>query len=529
MPTPPRHAETAWARPLVFAAAALSTALWAYACGDGASEPTTPTPDPPRATSVTVTPSTAQLAAPGSTVQLAAEVRDQNGNVMGGAPVSWSSSAAAVATVDGSGLVRGRDEGTATITATSGSAEGTATITVANPDRAALAALYNATDGPNWVDNTNWLTDAPLGEWYGVNMDGLGRVQGLDLRGRWDSEAREFVSHGLAGEIPPELSDLANLGSLALPGNELAGPIPPELGDLANLTVLSLDANALTGPIPPELGDLANLTRLGLSRNELAGPIPPELGDLTNLMILELWFNALTGPIPPELGDLANLTRLDLSGNELAGPIPPELSDLTNLTWLRFDSNALTGPIPPELGDLTNLTRLDLDANALTGPIPPELSDLANLMTLELRFNALTGPVPPELGDLANLTSLWLSGNALTGPIPPELGDLANLTLLELYDNPLEGALPLSLEGLPLSVFWYFSTNLCVPADESFRAWLNAIPNHRGTGVDCGGSTAPSGTARETPREEDLVRVVVPAAFPVGIASPTPPAGRRGR
>ena len=481
MPTPPRHAETAWARPLVFAAAALSTALWAYACGDGASEPTTPTPDPPRATSVTVTPSTAQLAAPGSTVQLAAEVRDQNGNVMGGAPVSWSSSAAAVATVDGSGLVRGRDEGTATITATSGSAEGTATITVANPDRAALAALYNATDGPNWVDNTNWLTDAPLGEWYGVNMDGLGRVQGLDLRGRWDSEAREFVSHGLAGEIPPELSDLANLGSLALPGNELAGPIPPELGDLANLT------------------------RLGLSRNELAGPIPPELGDLTNLMILELWFNALTGPIPPELGDLANLTRLDLSGNELAGPIPPELSDLTNLTWLRFDSNALTGPIPPELGDLTNLTRLDLDANALTGPIPPELSDLANLMTLELRFNALTGPVPPELGDLANLT------------------------LLELYDNPLEGALPLSLEGLPLSVFWYFSTNLCVPADESFRAWLNAIPNHRSTGVDCGGSTAPSGTARETPREEDLVRVVVPAAFPVGIASPTPPAGRRGR
>ena len=36
-------------------------------------------------------------------------------------------------------------------------------------DRAALVALYEATDGPNWVDNGNWLTDAPLGEWYGVD------------------------------------------------------------------------------------------------------------------------------------------------------------------------------------------------------------------------------------------------------------------------------------------------------------------------------------------------------------------------
>ena len=426
MPALPRHAETAWARSFVFAAAALSTALWAYACGDGASGPTTPNPDSPRATSVTVTPFNS-LAAPGSTVQLAAEVRDQNGNVMSGAPVSWSSSAAAVATVDGSGLVLGRGEGTATITATSGSAEGIATITVANPDRAALAALYNATDGPNWVDNTNWLTDAPLKEWYGVNTDGFGRVKGLDLRGRWDSEAREYVSHGLAGEIPPELRDLTNLGSLSLQGNELAGPLPPELGDLANLAWLDLGSNALTGPLPPELGDLANL-KWGL---ELSG-------------------NALTGPIPPELGDLANLTRLELFGNKL------------------------TGPIPPELGDLANLTRLDLFGNALTGPIPP------------------------ELGDLANLTLLSLSGNALTGPIPPELGDLANLTLLRLNDNPLEGALPLSLEGLPLSLFWYDSTNLCVPADEAFRAWLNTIPNHRSTDVDCGGSTAPSGTARET-------------------------------
>ena len=38
----------------------------------------------------------------------------------------------------------------------------------AETDREALVALYNATDGENWGDSENWLSDAPLGEWWGV-------------------------------------------------------------------------------------------------------------------------------------------------------------------------------------------------------------------------------------------------------------------------------------------------------------------------------------------------------------------------
>ena len=119
---------------------------------------------------VTVSPSV-DTVSPGDTLRLIAEAYDENGHVVVGASFTWSSSNAAVATVDASGLVRGAGEGTATITATAGDVSGTSEITVVNPDRAALVALYNATDGPNWVDNTNWLTDAPLGEWYGVSTD----------------------------------------------------------------------------------------------------------------------------------------------------------------------------------------------------------------------------------------------------------------------------------------------------------------------------------------------------------------------
>ena len=43
-------------------------------------------------------------------------------------------------------------------------------------DRDALVALYNATDGPNWTNNTNWLSDRPIGEWYGVTTDAYGRI-----------------------------------------------------------------------------------------------------------------------------------------------------------------------------------------------------------------------------------------------------------------------------------------------------------------------------------------------------------------
>ena len=117
-------------RILVVAAATLSAALWGpLACGDGGTEP--PPPDPPRPTTVTVTPATAELTALGASVQLQAQVLDQYGQVMAGAAVSWSSSAASVAAVDGSGLVTAAANGAATITATAGSASGTAAVTVA--------------------------------------------------------------------------------------------------------------------------------------------------------------------------------------------------------------------------------------------------------------------------------------------------------------------------------------------------------------------------------------------------------------
>jgi len=97
---------------------------------------------------------------------------------------------------------------------------GTGAVCGVDGDRAALKELYDSTAGPDWNDNTNWLTDEPIGEWFGVRTD----------------------------------STTGRVTRLVLPANKLTGRLPAELGRLDALEVLSLRENDLTGPIPPELG-----------------------------------------------------------------------------------------------------------------------------------------------------------------------------------------------------------------------------------------------------------------------------------
>ena len=378
-------------------------------------------------------------------------------------------------------------------------------ITITDPrsvagDRAALVALYNATDGENWTDNTNWLTDAPLHQWYGVEAYANGRVMLLSLG-----------SNQLTGQIPLELGDLTNLWHLDLSENQLSGEIPAQLGRLTELIYLDLSLNQLSGEIPEELGSLSYLQTLGISNNQLTGQIPAELGSLTNLQALVLSNNRLSGKIPPELGNLINLIELSLSNNRLSGEIPAELGNLPNLWSLYLSNNRLTGCVPASLqsvagNDLAELglpfcampdpgitagdraalvalynatgganwakntnwltdtplgrwhgvktdntgrvTALDLDWNRLSGKIPAELGNLTNLEFLSLNVNQLSGAIPEELGHMTNLATLSLEANRLSGAIPAGLGSLANLTRLYLINNQLSGAIPEELGSL---------------------------------------------------------------------------------
>ncbi|MDE2926813.1 MAG: hypothetical protein OXT71_10490 [Acidobacteriota bacterium] len=375
------------------------------------------------------------------------------------------------------------------------------------------------------------LIDNQLSGRIPPGLGSLGNLTSLGLNG-----------NNLTGPIPPELGSLAEATSFSLQSNFLTGPIPVELNSLSSLRTLDLSDNALTGPVPPGMGDLAKLEQLSLQNNFLVGSIPPQLGDLANLNTLRLDRNRLTGSIPPELGSLAELEHLWLSRNQLTDAIPPELGALAKLWNLSLRLNRLTGPVPTELGSAAGLRFLFLDWNRLTGPLPESLlaMDLeefriaqngglcipgspdftawsseievlhgraycneSDRAVLEAFFEITGGPDwtnsdgwrgEGTLGEwhgvsvdsLGRVTALDLAGNGLEGRVPGNLGSLRQMTELRIGGNALSGRLPLSLSSLTsLQEFHYADTDLCVPAGESFRAWMSGIPSHEGTGTDC--------------------------------------------
>ena len=235
-------------------------------------------------------------------------------------------------------------------------------------DTPVLVKLYNSTDGDNWRNNENWLSDRPLATWYGVKVDAKGKVTHLDLR-----------------------------------GNDLHGRLIPELGQLDRLISLDLSFNRLSGPIPTELMFLNKLRRLSIQNSDLSGEIPVEVAELDSLWILYLDNNEISGRIPDAIGQMTNLEQLGLSGNNLSGAIPRELVGLANLHYLGLASNKLTGAFPSWLKNLSSLVRLTLGDNQLTGDLSllsEDLEELAHLETFSIAGNDFSGCIPESIRNL---------------------------------------------------------------------------------------------------------------------------------
>ena len=212
----------------------------------------------------------------------------------------------------------------------------------------------------------------------------------------------------------------------------------------------------MTGTIPSDLGDLANLQWLILYGNELSGSIPAALGGLTNLLDLSLWDNELTGSIPVALGSLTNLQYLDLWGNQLTGEIPAAVGVAADRGALRRFYVVTGGG--PDWKAGTNW----LSAEPLSAWHGVTTDGNGRVTHVVLTNNQLTGTITVAVEQWENLEQLILSGNEeLTGQLPLELSDLSALGTLNVL-----------------------RTNVCVPTDAAFQAWLATITIQGGTACE---------------------------------------------
>ena len=195
-------------------------------------------------------------------------------------------------------------------------------------DREALVALYNATDGDNWRFNTNWLSDRPLGEWFGVTTNVGGAVRGLSLDG-----------NNLSGSLPP-LRDLSDLRHLAIGWNSITSLSERPFAGMDMLLFLQLNDNEITTLPEDVFTDLVNLTQLILGPNDFTS-IPNGLFDgLESLEVLSLNGNTNHMEFPERpFAQLASLRELNLQDLGISTLPDAFFVGLTNLEILDLRSN----------------------------------------------------------------------------------------------------------------------------------------------------------------------------------------------
>jgi hypothetical protein len=300
------------------------------------------------------------------------------------------------------------------------------------PDREALVALYQSTNGPNWTYSWDYHRDISLFPFSTYNDEG--RLISLFL-----------YDNNMSGLIPSEIGNLTELDRLEIQeSSNLRGQIPPEIGNLTKLTTLNFTGCDLQGDVPSTLGFLTSLETLRLGNNRLTS-IPLEIENLSKLEQLDLSRNPLNIPAPETFSNLIELRSLNLSYinynfSPNTTPFPNEILQLQKLEYLNMENSWLEGEIPSEIWNMPALLNLDLSNNILFTDLPSSFGN--SLQVIDLSYNSLN-EFPINLEPSFSLQKLDLSNCGMYGMIPDSFKFSLGLVELNLSDNQLLGDIPL--------------------------------------------------------------------------------------
>ncbi len=471
----------------VLAAVALATA-----CGGGdSSSPTAapPTVDPPRATTVMVSPATVELDV-GETVQLAAEVRDQNSNVMAGASVTWMSGTGTVATVDATGLVAGVAVGTATITASAGSAQGTAQITVVTAPVVSVEvsspAEPIALGEPLQLGETLQLSAEALDEngrpipgvvfsWESsdtsvATVDATGLVTGVaagtatitasagDVRTSVEITVVSATNPVVSVDVSPSAETIVigvtlQLSAEALDENGQAVSDAEFSWESSDISVATVDATGLvtgvaagTATITASAGDVqgaVEITVVSATPTVVSVEVSPFAETIVVGMTLQLSAEALdeNGQAVSDAEFSWESSNTSVAAVDATGLVTGVAEGAATITasagGVRGRAHiAVANPVAsPDRGIL------EAFYHATGGP---NWVDSNNWLT-DAPISEWHGVYTDAQG---RVTEIYLTFNDMTGPLPPELGNLVALETLDLFWNDLTGPIPPELGNL---------------------------------------------------------------------------------
>ncbi len=419
-----------------------------------------------------------------------------------------------------------------------------------HPDFDALLAMYNATDGPNWLDNTGWAdgaagTDCDVCSWEGITCNVAGRVIEINL-----------PNNQLSGTLPAEMVGLTELIEIQVGNNQLTGALP-DLSSIASLRSLRARLNQLSGNFPNWVAGLSTLEWIDITDNNFNGALP-DLSAATGLVRLQIADNNFTGQLPSLVG-MTLLEYADFGQNSFSGQMPNTWSptNLPALLSMRFGNNQIAGELAAELGDLPALIEIRVNNNLLTGCYPGTYANICGFSITQRDFSGNAGlpdggsedffadefctqgfrcepDCHPDYEALVALytgtngddwtnntgwleecdvcdwagvscngagrvSQLQLSNNNLTGTLPAELADLTEIFILNVEVNALTGPLP-DLSGY--SRFQYAtaaqqSTQRCLPGLGTYGGRPNLVRHQhervrrRGAGRWCPPQSCP--------------------------------------
>ncbi|WP_420636979.1 Ig-like domain-containing protein [Candidatus Palauibacter sp.] len=416
----------------------LATVALVKGCGDGDS-PVAPSPDPPRPTTVAVSPATAELSALGATVQLTAEARDQGGNVITGAAVTWTTSVATVATVSSSGLVTAAGNGATAIAATAGEASGNATVTVAQR----VSAVTVSPPAPTVVEGDTLRLRATAADANGHAVDVTGFSWSSSDSSIAAVDALGLVTGVSAGDAVISATADGETGSAGLNVARTSPTAVSVTPDTANLTALG-DTVRLRAEVRDQLGRIMNgmvvswssgdaavatvdtsglVTAAGNGATAIAATAGEASGNATVTVAQRVSAVTVSPPAPTVVeGDTLRLraTAADANGHAV---------DVTGFSWSSSDSSiaavdALGLVTGVSAGDAVISATADGETGsaglnvARTSPTAVSVTpDTANLTALGDTVR-LRAEVRDQLGRIMNgMVVSWSSGDAAVATV----------------------------------------------------------------------------------------------------------------